>query len=299
MKIFVSITLAFTVLLGCAASNYQKAEKLYQNNQYQELVQSGVNCSDFSPECFQLKYYRTESYNILGDKNATLEASKEAIDRIGADTPLSKINYLYSLRTSLIREKLLSLKNETDRATTLRVLESDYREIISILMTRDMGENYQTEKTEYQIFLVESLLERMKLLSGRNLEILYDRILDLIRDFDPSLISEGYDKYTRCSSLRITNSGRFLFVLNRSHNSVACFIVDPITGILKMNQIIPTETIPRELGLDPDDKFLFVVGYENGRVASYRVLDDGKLRQLESRYIGKNPMWVLVTREEF
>jgi hypothetical protein len=200
MKVFVSITLAFTVLLGCAASNYQKAEKLYQADQYRELIQSGVNCTDFSPECFQLKYYRTESYHILGDKNATLEASKEAIDRISAETPLSKINYLYSLRTSLIREKLPTLKNETDRATTLRALESDYREIISILMSRDGDNSFQFEKKEYQIFLVESLLERMKLLRGRNLEILYDRIVDLIRDFDPSLIAEGYDTYYKTSA---------------------------------------------------------------------------------------------------
>jgi hypothetical protein len=32
------------------------------------------------------------------------------------------------------------------------------------------------------------------------LEILYDRILNLIRDFDPSLISEGYDKYYKTSA---------------------------------------------------------------------------------------------------
>ncbi|MFC1870065.1 lactonase family protein [Chloroflexota bacterium] len=113
-----------------------------------------------------------------------------------------------------------------------------------------------------------------------------------------STIPEGYDKYTNCSSLRITRSGRFLFVLNRGHDSVACFAVDSVNGRLKLNHIVPTEVRPRELDLDPEDKFLFVVGLELGRLASYRVLDDGKLKQLESRYIGKSPRWVLVTRQD-
>ena len=113
-----------------------------------------------------------------------------------------------------------------------------------------------------------------------------------------TLPPEGYDNYASCSSIRIAHSGRFLFVLNRGHDSVACLAVDPVTGRLKLNQIVPTEVKPRELELDPEDKFLFVVGEELGRMASYRVLDDGKLKQLESRSVGKNPMWVLVTRQE-
>jgi hypothetical protein len=195
MKVFAYIFLTLIIFMGCAASRYEKAEKLYLNNDYQELVESGLNCSDFSPECFQLKFYRTESYNKIGDINGTLEASNEAIDRIDADTPLSQINRLYSLRTNLIRESLPTLKNEIERTSTLRGLEIDYREIISILATRDKEEMYHAEMNTYQELLIESLLERMKLLSGRNLEILYDRIIDIIRDFDASLISNGYDKY--------------------------------------------------------------------------------------------------------
>jgi 6-phosphogluconolactonase len=113
-----------------------------------------------------------------------------------------------------------------------------------------------------------------------------------------TLPPEGYDGYTNCSSIRISHSGRFLFVLNRGYDSAACFAVDPGTGRLKLNQIVPIEFRPRELELDPDDKFLFVVGFESGRMASYRLLDDGKLEQLESRSIGKRASWVLVTRQE-
>ena len=88
MKVFAYVFLTLMLFIGCAASRYEKAEKLYLNNEYQELVKSGLNCSDFSPDCFQLQFYRTESCDKIGDINGTLEASGEAIDRIEADTPL-------------------------------------------------------------------------------------------------------------------------------------------------------------------------------------------------------------------
>lgn len=116
--------------------------------------------------------------------------------------------------------------------------------------------------------------------------------------FISTLPPEGYDDYASCSSIRIAHSGRFLFVLTRGHDSVACYVVDPVSGRLKLNQIVPTEVQPHELELDPEDKFLFVTGYESGRMASYRVMDDGKLKQLESLAIGKKPKCVLVIRQK-
>jgi 6-phosphogluconolactonase len=116
--------------------------------------------------------------------------------------------------------------------------------------------------------------------------------------FISTLPPEGYDDYASCSSIRIAHSRRFLFALTRGHDSVTCYVIDPVSGRLKLNQIVPTEAQPHELELDPEDKFLFVTGYESGRLASYRVMDDGKLEQLESRAIGKKPKCVLITRQE-
>ena len=113
-----------------------------------------------------------------------------------------------------------------------------------------------------------------------------------------TLPPEGYDGYANCASIRIMHSGKFVFVLNRGYHSVACFAVDPDTGRLRMNQLASLEFKPRELEIDPDDRFLFVVGDESGQMASYRVLGDGKLTHIESRFIGKNPRWVLAARPE-
>lgn len=114
-----------------------------------------------------------------------------------------------------------------------------------------------------------------------------------------TLPPQGYDHYTNCSSIRITNSGKFLFVLNRGLDSVACFSVDPATGRLTLNQIVPTDASPpRELALDSEDKFIFVVGQDAGRMASYRVLDNGGLKLIESRSVGRQPSGVLVVEKE-
>ena len=112
-----------------------------------------------------------------------------------------------------------------------------------------------------------------------------------------TLPPEGYDGYASCSGITVSRSGRFLFALTRRHDSVACYSVDPTTGKLTLNQIVATEAQPHFVALDPDDKHLFVVGHESGRLASYRVLDDGTLTPLASCPVGKRPVWVLVARQ--
>lgn len=118
------------------------------------------------------------------------------------------------------------------------------------------------------------------------------------RQFISTLPPEGYDSYASCSTIRISHSGRFLFVLNRGYDSVACFTVDPATGKLKANGIVPTEPQPHEMEIVPDDRFLYVAGYESGRLATYRVGDDGRLTQLDSRPLGRKPKTILAITQE-
>ena len=113
-----------------------------------------------------------------------------------------------------------------------------------------------------------------------------------------STIPADYDAYTNCSSIRITHSGKYLYVLNRGLDGITCYSVDSVTGRLSLLQIIETEKRPRELTLDPDDKFLFVVGEEYGRLASYRIEAGGTLTPLGSRNVGRKPMYISVMRQD-
>ncbi len=98
------------------------------------------------------------------------------------------------------------------------------------------------------------------------------------------------------SEVLITPSGKFLYVSNRGHNSIAGFIVDPSTGRLTANGWFATQPVPRTFSLDPEGTFVVVSGQESGKVASYRINQEtGTLTALEVYEGGKNPMWTLVT----
>ncbi len=92
-------------------------------------------------------------------------------------------------------------------------------------------------------------------------------------------------------------SGKFLYVPNRGHNSIAGFSVDASTGRLTAIGQVSTEAVPSAFSLDPEGSFLFAAGSASGRLASYRInADTGELTPLETYAVGQRPMWVLVTR---
>jgi len=106
----------------------------------------------------------------------------------------------------------------------------------------------------------------------------------------------GYTGRNTCSQIQIAASGKFLYVPNRGHNSIASFSVDPSTGRLRAIGQVSTEPVPSAFSLDPEGKFLFAAGSESGRLASYRINGDtGELTPLETYSVGKRPMWVLMT----
>jgi 6-phosphogluconolactonase len=100
-----------------------------------------------------------------------------------------------------------------------------------------------------------------------------------------------------CSQIQIHPSGRFLYVPNRGHESIASFSIDASSGRLTATGWVPTEPRPRVFSLDPEGRFLFVAGRESGQLASYEVdQDSGVLTPLEIYEGGNAPLWVLITR---
>jgi len=109
----------------------------------------------------------------------------------------------------------------------------------------------------------------------------------------PSL-PQGVTARNTCSQIYLTPSGRFLYVGNRGHNSIAGFAVDPATGRLTPAGHAPTEAVPTAFGLDSRGTFLFAAGTATGRLASYRVNSEtGALTPLEIYTAGKRPAAVL------
>ncbi|HEV2336638.1 MAG TPA: lactonase family protein [Stellaceae bacterium] len=110
-------------------------------------------------------------------------------------------------------------------------------------------------------------------------------------------LPSGYSGRNTCSQIHLTASGRFLYVANRGHNSIAAFAVDAATGHLKSVGQVPTEAVPGAFGLDPAGRFLFAAGTVSGRLASYRIDGaSGALTALATDAVGQRPAAVLATR---
>ena len=103
-------------------------------------------------------------------------------------------------------------------------------------------------------------------------------------------LPSGYTARNTCSQIHLTPSGRFLYVANRGHNSIAGFAVDA-AGRLTPAGHVSTEPVPSNFVLDPTGHFAFAAGSESGRLASYRINSEtGALTALETYAVGRRPM---------
>jgi 6-phosphogluconolactonase len=110
-------------------------------------------------------------------------------------------------------------------------------------------------------------------------------------------LPDGYTARNTCSQIHITASGKFLYVANRGHNSIAGFAVDAAAGHLTSIGHVATEAVPSAFSLDPAGSFVFAAGTASGRLASYRISGEtGALTPLATQAVGQRPTAVLITR---
>lgn len=91
----------------------------------------------------------------------------------------------------------------------------------------------------------------------------------------------------------MTPDGRFVYVANRGHDSIACFAVNQETGLATHLGNVATEKTPRSFTIDPRGKFLYVAGQSSGRVAAHRIENDGMLSRLAVYESGPVSWWAL------
>jgi 6-phosphogluconolactonase len=98
------------------------------------------------------------------------------------------------------------------------------------------------------------------------------------------------------AEVKVHPNGRFVWVSNRGHDSLACFsIVSP--GKLSALERTPTEKTPRSFDIDPSGRFLFAAGEGSGKLAVYQIdADTGKLTRLHTVDVGTSLTWVMAVR---
>jgi 6-phosphogluconolactonase len=88
-----------------------------------------------------------------------------------------------------------------------------------------------------------------------------------------STLPEGYEgKNNSTAEVRVHPSGKFVYVSNRGHNSIAIFGISPSTG--KLTPVGHESTrgeIPRNFNLDPSGRYLLAANQNTHNVVVFRV----------------------------
>ncbi|MDA1315450.1 MAG: lactonase family protein [Acidobacteria bacterium] len=110
-----------------------------------------------------------------------------------------------------------------------------------------------------------------------------------------STLPEGFAGNNTCADVEVTPDGRFVYVSNRGHDSIAAFRVDKSSGRLEAIGQFPTERTPRSFNIDPSGRYMVAAGQSSGTLATYRLdAASGRLERLDTYEVGKSPAWVMI-----
>jgi 6-phosphogluconolactonase len=108
-----------------------------------------------------------------------------------------------------------------------------------------------------------------------------------------STLPDDFKGTNACAEIKIHPTGRFLYVCNRGHDSIAAFTIDGDGKLTALGQF-PTEKTPRSFDIDPSGKYLFAAGEPSGKLAGYRInAKSGELTRFATHDVGKMPWWVM------
>ena len=111
---------------------------------------------------------------------------------------------------------------------------------------------------------------------------------------DLSTLPADFEGENTCAQIHIDPQGKYLYVSNRGHDSIAAFAIDEENGKLSTVGHQLTEPTPRVFNIDATGTLLFVGGQGSGKLATYRInRENGTLAPIGNYTVGESPMWVL------
>jgi 6-phosphogluconolactonase len=95
------------------------------------------------------------------------------------------------------------------------------------------------------------------------------------------------------ADLHMLPNGKFLYMSERTSNTIAAFAVDGPTGKLTFLSSTPTERQPRGFNIDPAGRFMVVTGEKSDTISVYAIdPSSGALKLLRQYPTGKGSNWV-------
>ncbi|MBS0205263.1 MAG: lactonase family protein [Planctomycetes bacterium] len=112
-----------------------------------------------------------------------------------------------------------------------------------------------------------------------------------------STLPADYAESNSTAEVKIHPSGKFVWVSNRGHDSLAGFSIDSKSGWLSPLGQTPTEKTPRSFEIDPSGDYAFGAGEGSGKLAVFRIDQvTGHMARIQTYDVGKSLTWVLVVK---
>jgi len=92
-------------------------------------------------------------------------------------------------------------------------------------------------------------------------------------------LPKGFSGSNDAAEIKVHPNGKFLFVSNRGHDSIAVFSIDSHTGFLTLVDHFSTQgKTPRNIEINPTGKLLFVANQDTNNIVVFRIgPNDGRL----------------------
>ena len=108
-----------------------------------------------------------------------------------------------------------------------------------------------------------------------------------------STVPGDLEKKSTIAEMRLHPSGKYLYVGNRGHNSIAVFKVSPEDGTLTLVDIQDSfGAFPRHFNFDNTSRFLLVGNHASNTIVAFRILDTGKLDMVDKMENIPSIVWV-------
>jgi 6-phosphogluconolactonase len=108
-----------------------------------------------------------------------------------------------------------------------------------------------------------------------------------------STLPDDFTGKNSTADVKFHPSGRFVWVSNRGHDSLAGFRFDEAAGKLTALGQTPTEKTPRSFEVLPSGNFVFAAGEGSGKLAAYSIDNEsGRLDRTATYETGKSLTWV-------
>ncbi len=113
-----------------------------------------------------------------------------------------------------------------------------------------------------------------------------------------SSLPENYRNKNSGADIHIDPAGKFLYVSNRGHDSIAIFKIDQTTGKISHVDYVPVAgKTPRNFAISPYGKYLYAASQDTGNISIYTIDQiSGKLKLREPIFDVATPVCLEFTK---